>query len=267
MHRVLFHIGPVHIYSWGVMVAGGFLLGLWASLRRAKKFNIPQKDIVDLSVYIVLFSIIGSRALHVITNWSEFSKNPIDVINPFQGGQFGISGMSMLGGVISAIITGVIFAVIRKINFFRLADTISPTFLLGMFVGRWGCFLNGCCFGVESHLPWAVKFPPNCPAGNVYPDIPVHPTQIYESLLDLILYFVLVHIERRKKRHIGWATGLTFVFYGCGRAIVDYFRWYEPQEVAVKYLSGNISIHGILALGLAIVGILYFFITKKLSKM
>ena len=251
MHRELLRIGNFSIHSWGVMVALGFLLGFWYALRRAKKMNFPQQHIYDISIVIMVCAIIGSRAWYVLTHLDEFRGNWLDVINPFQSGGFGISGMAMVGGVVGAIVSALLFCVIRRINFFEIADIIAPTFLLGMFVGRWGCFLNGCCFGRPCNLPWCVVFPQGSPAGYVFPHTKIHPTELYEAFIDLFMFILLIKLEKKHRNFVGWSFWMTFLLYGLGRAIVDYWRWYEPQEIVVKYLGGNLSVHGAIALGVA----------------
>ena len=253
MHRELFHIGRFSLHSWGVMVALGFALGMWVSIRRARKVGFPEKHIFDMSVALIIAAIVGSRLWYVLTNLNEFRGNWLDIINPFQGGGFGIAGMAMLGGVVAVLITAVIFCLIRRINFFEIADVIAPTFLLGMFVGRWGCFLNGCCFGRETTLPLGVIFPPNSPAGGVFTGVHIHPTQIYEGLIDLVFFFVVIAWEKRGKKFVGHTFWMSFMLYGLGRAIVDYWRWYPQHEVLFQYLGGNLSLHGAIALALAVV--------------
>ncbi len=252
MHRVLFRIGRFSLHSWGVMVAFGFFVGLLAALRRAKKAGFPQKHIYDLAVVLIIAAIAGSRLWYVATHIDEFRGHWLDVINPFQGGSFGIAGMAMVGGVFCAVISAAVFCAVKRINFWQIADIVAPTFLLGMFFGRWGCFLNGCCFGRPTSLPWGVVFPPGSPAGNTFPGVRLHPTQIYEALIDLIFFLAVTAWEKRGKRFSGQSFWVSFFLYGVGRAAVDYWRWYEPQEVFVRYLGGNLSIHGFIVLCVAL---------------
>ena len=252
MHRVIFSIGRFSLHTWGLMVAIGFGVGLWYSVRRARKIGYPESRIFDLAFIIMVSAIVCSRLWYVLTHISEFSGNWLDVINPFQGGGFGIAGMAMVGGVVGAIISAILYCLIKKINFFEITDIIAPTFLLGMFIGRWGCFFNGCCFGRPSKMFWAMVFPPNSPAGSVFPHTPIHPTELYESFIDLAFFIILIFLEKRYKKFVGWSFWMTFFFYGFGRALVDYWRWYEPQEVVLKYLGGNLSVHGAIALAFAI---------------
>ncbi len=251
MHREILTLGRFSLHSWGLMVALGFVFGIILAVHRARKAKYSTDNVYDLTIVLILSSIIGSRLWYVATHISEFSQNWIDVINPFQGNTFGISGMSMVGGVVAAIIAAAVFCLIRKVNIFEIGDIAAPAFLFGMFFGRFGCFLNGCCFGNPSDVCWSAIFPENSPAGNIFPHVHIHPTQIYESLIDLLLFFLLLALEKRYKNFRGWSFWMTFVFYGIGRAIVDFWRWYEPQEILFTYWGGNLSVHGAIALVLA----------------
>jgi phosphatidylglycerol:prolipoprotein diacylglycerol transferase len=101
-----------------------------------------------------------------------------------------------------------------------------------------GCFLNGCCFGKECHLPWAVKFPPTSPAGSVMGDLPLHPTQLYSSLYGLIIFIILILLDRFKSTD-GLLIGMFLLLYGVSRFIVDFFRYYEEQMFVIAGLEFN----------------------------
>jgi phosphatidylglycerol---prolipoprotein diacylglyceryl transferase len=252
MHRNIFSMGPFAVHSWGLMVAMGFAIGLWYAMKRAKRMNFPPNVVVDVAVAVIISAIIGSRLWYAATEMNEFRGNWLEIINPMQNGQFGISGMSMVGGVISAIIVAYIFCRLKKVDFLEMGDVVAPTFLLGMFFGRFGCFLNGCCFGHPSNLPWAAIFPTNCPAGAIYPHTPVHPTQIYESIIDLAFFFGMIAFEKKfPRKFVGQSFWTAIGLYAFGRVIVDYWRWFDQSEMFANYLGGNISIHGVLALALA----------------
>ncbi len=257
MFRVILRIGNFQLYTWGVMVAIGFAAGLFVASRRAKKIGVKPDTIVDLGVFLILASLIGSRFWYVITHISEFSNNYWNIINPFQNGKIGISGMAMVGGVIFGIATVLIFCAIKKINFLKLIDIIAPSFLLGMFLGRIGCFLNGCCFGRECNCFWGISYPPNSPAGYVFSGIPIHPTQLYELLLNLIFFIFVIRWEPKGRKFYGNTFWMTFFLYGLGRAFVDYFRYYEPHEIVFNYLGGNISIHGLFVLILSCIALIF----------
>ena len=252
MHRVLIKIGSFAIYSWGFMVALGFAVAIWVSSRRAKKRGFKPDIVLDFGVVVILASLIGGRLWYVVTHINEFRGHWFDIINPYHHGVFGIAGMAMVGGVILGIIAAFLFCKVKRINFLTLGDIVAPTFLLGMFIGRWGCFLNGCCFGRPCNLPWCVVFPSGSPAGDQFPGISIHPTELYEGFLDLAAFLILITLEKKGKKFRGWSFWMTFIFYGIIRAIVDYFRYYDPSEIFMRYLGGNLSVHGFVALCIAL---------------
>ena len=259
MHREILTIGQFSVHTWGVMIALGFAAGILCAIRRARKAGLPIKHVFNLAVVCLVAAFVASRLWYLITHPADFAGNWLDALNPFQRGGFGIAGMAMVGGVFVSILAGFVYTWVKKINSWETADIAAPTFLLGMFFGRFGCFFNGCCFGKACSYFWCMVFPSGSPAGNTFPHIHIHPTQLYESLIDLIFFFILIALEKKHKKFVGWSFWMAFFFYGLGRSIVDYWRWYEPQEIFVKYLGGNLSIHGAITLAIAIFALIMVF--------
>ena len=167
-------------------MAVAFGLGIWITTRRSEPRGFTPKFVLDLSVLILIFSLVGARFLYVVTHWGEFADHPLDTISPVQSnGQIGIAGLVLLGGVIAAFATVYIYSRRKGFAFFAVTDLFIPATALGIAVGRLGCFFNGCCFGMPAHEPWCVVFPPDSLAGEVFPGTCVHPTQLYEVRLDV----------------------------------------------------------------------------------
>jgi phosphatidylglycerol:prolipoprotein diacylglycerol transferase len=229
MYPNLIKIGRFEIHAYGVMLAISFLLGIYWAIRRAQKRDLDRNAVMDISLLVVFCALIGSRALYVFTHMYEFKSNWLDTINPFPStGGVGISGLTMLGGVVLSIIAIVVFCWIKKINIFKLCDTVAPAFALGIFITRIGCFLNGCCFGKPCDLPWGVVFPRYSPAGSMLQNIHLHPTQIYSSLYGAVILIILVLLDR-KKRFDGFLTSIFLMLYGMSRFLVNYVRYYESK--------------------------------------
>jgi phosphatidylglycerol:prolipoprotein diacylglycerol transferase len=134
---------------------------IWLATRRAKNRGINPNDIMDLSVIILISSIVGSRLMYVVFHLDEFRGRWLDTINPFQSdGQIGLAGLTLLGGVLLAFISSYLFLRHRKLSFLKFADVVMPSVGLGIFLTRIGCFLNGCCFGLpcEHGHGWCVLF-------------------------------------------------------------------------------------------------------------
>jgi len=198
VHTTLVRIGPLAIRSYGLMLALSFLLGILFARSRAKKAGVDFQRIMDLTVIVIVASVIGARGLYVVFHLKEFSSNPLDIINPFQGGgDVGIQGLTMYGGVILSILLSLWFLKRHGLPVWKVADVVAPCIALGIFLTRIGCFLNGCCFGTPCDLPWCVVFPAESAAGYFFPDTHIHPTQLYSSLYGLVILGLLLLSERR----------------------------------------------------------------------
>ena len=221
------------------MIAVAFLAGLWTATRRAPRENIPGERIADIVLWLMVGAILGARIVYVTTYWKdEFAGRPFWEVFMIQQG-----GLVYYGGLIGAIIAGFVYIRWKKLPIWKTADVLAPSIALGNVFGRIGCFLNGCCFGRPTNLPWAVQFPNHSDAwytqsqqglagvGPTTAALPVHPTEIYDALNNFLLYLVLAWLFRRKK-----FDGEVFVAYLIGYAItrtfMEYFRGdYPPDHI------------------------------------
>lgn len=256
MHPVLFKIGHFELRSYGLLLAISFLLGIVIAVRRAKKRNIDGEKIMDLSVVIIVSSIVGARLLYVLFHLEEFAGRWTDTFNPFQSsGQVGIAGLTMLGGVVLAVISSLIYLRIKKLPVLRIADIVVPVFFLGEAITRIGCFLNGCCFGKPCHGGWfCVTFPPDSAAGSIFQNTALHPAQLYSSLYALVVFIVLMLLDR-KPHYDGFLFYLFFILYGIGRFIIDFFRYYESSMVVATIGATPISLNQLISLIFIIIGV------------
>jgi len=229
------------------MVALGFLAGLLTATRRARRENIASEKITDLTLWIMVGSILGARIVYVTTYWgTEFANAPLSEIFMIQHG-----GLVFYGGLIGATVAGGIYLHLRKLPFWKVADVMAPSIALGSVFGRIGCLLNGCCYGRECNAPWAITFP----AGHEthpydQPAIPVHPTEIYDAVLNLLLYFFLAWMFRRKKFD-GQIFTLYLIGYAICRSVVEYFRGdYPPDHIHFGLTSAQLVSIPILGVGL-----------------
>ncbi|MEO0226181.1 MAG: prolipoprotein diacylglyceryl transferase, partial [candidate division WOR-3 bacterium] len=192
MFPILIRIGSIPIYSYGLMLAISFLLGIYLAQRWAKRVNIDPKKIEDLGFWILIAAVIGARALYIIFHPDEFLSDPLSFIKVWQG------GLMFFGGFIGAVIASLIFLKKNRISILKTGDLIAPVVALGEFLTRIGCFLNGCCFGIPTNLPWGIKFPEHSVAGQLHTSI--HPTQLYSSLFGLLLFIYLLRRQKRQLR-------------------------------------------------------------------
>jgi phosphatidylglycerol:prolipoprotein diacylglycerol transferase len=219
---------PVPIFSYGVMLATDFVTGWFVAMRLARRDGIRNEEAGAIYMWTAVWAMVGSRLLYVITQYQEFS-NPVDIVMLNKGGLVAYGGM--LGGVAASWY----LCRRRKIELLRWADAAAPSVVLGTAITRVGCLLFGCDYGKVSHLPWAIRFPKDAPAwkDHVYsmhalsPDaawsLPVHPTQIYETLTGLALFGLLMYLRRVRKFSgevfLGWVLG-----YGIVRPIIEIYR-------------------------------------------
>ena len=193
------------------------MFGLWTATRRARRANISGEVIADVTLWIMVGTILGARAVYVATYWNdEFAGQPLSEIFAIWHG-----GLVFYGGLIGAIIAGAIYLRWKKLPLWKIADVLAPSIALGSVFGRIGCLLNGCCYGRACDLPWAISFPADNPLHP--PTTPVHPTEIYDALLNLGLYFFLAWLFRRKQFD-GQIFATYLICYAITRSFVEYFR-------------------------------------------
>ncbi|HUD82220.1 MAG TPA: prolipoprotein diacylglyceryl transferase, partial [Candidatus Saccharimonadales bacterium] len=215
MHRIAFEFAGLTVTWYGILVALGFMAGLWTASRRAMRSGINPDTIIDLGPWLLVGAIIGARTLYVVSYWNEsFAGRPLTEIFMVQHG-----GLVYYGGLIGASLACVLFVSLKKLPLWRLADILAPSVALGSFFGRWGCLLNGCCYGRPTTLPWGIQFPKG---HETYPNY-VHPTEIYDSLLNLGLYLFLAWLFRRKSFD-GQVFAVYLICYAVLRSFVELFR-------------------------------------------
>ncbi|HEY5912722.1 MAG TPA: prolipoprotein diacylglyceryl transferase, partial [Verrucomicrobiae bacterium] len=212
--------------------------------RRAPHAGLHQETILDLGPWLIIGAIVGARFLYVITFWREqFAGKPFtEILMVWRG------GLVFYGGFIGATLGTILFARIKKIQVWNLGDVLAPSIALGYAFGRIGCLFNGCCYGSECHLPWAIHFPQDHES---YPR-GVHPTQIYDALWGLALVALLARLFRRKTFDGQVFTAFLFG-YGTLRFLVEFFRGdYPPNQLFFggHLTPGQIVSFGILAAAL-----------------
>ena len=211
MRPVLFEIGGFAIYSYGAMLFLAFSVAIIWSLKEAEAERINQDCLFEIFIMSIILSLLGSRLTYVFLNRELFIGQPWWKIFAFREG-----GLTFHGGLILALLGGVFYSNYRKILFLKYVDYLSPFIILGYAITRIGCFLNGCCYGHITDLPWGVVYP-------IIDSYPRHPTQLYASLAALIIFFMLRYLKKYKYFH-GYIFLYFIIFYGVYRFLVEYFR-------------------------------------------
>lgn len=244
MHPVLIRIGPLSIHTYGVLVAAGFLLGLSLAVRQGKKQGIPPERIIDIGFYALLAAIVGSRLLFVAINAGHYLKHPLDVMKIWEG------GLVFYGGLLLAVPVALWYIRKHSLDMGKLMDIFAPSMAVGHAVGRLGCFASGCCYGKPAGVSWAVTFlDPECLART---GIPLHPTQLYESLGEFLNFLILITLRRWQsfKGQLFWTY---IVLYSALRFTVEFFRGDAARGYVVAGISVSQGISLIIGLAAAVV--------------
>lgn len=265
MYTELLHLGPFTIRAYGLALALSFFFGVWLALKRAEKLNIKSQLMIDLSLIILLASVIGSRLFYVVYHTEEFAGHWFDVINPFQSGGIGLAGLSMMGGITLAIISALLFFIIKKINPWLFLDAMAPSFFLGLGITRIGCFFNGCCFGKPTDAFCGVIFPPESMAGWVFPDTPIWPTQLFSSAAGFIMFGLILFLERKRSFN-GYTFWLVIALYSIWRFIIDFFRYYEDSMIFTSVGGISFTRNQFLCICLLIISVIWFFYLKRTNE-
>lgn len=213
MHPELLHLGPLTIYTYGLMMAIGFLVCYYVLNRELKKRGDSPEMASNIVFWAAIGGILGAKILFIIDYWPEFLTDPIGMI--FTG-----SGLVFHGGLIGGTLAVILVLKHYQKPIGPYADLIAPLLLLGQAFGRIGCFFAGCCHGSACELPWAVTFPYASPPA----DFPVHPTQLYESLYNFIMFFVIVKLIRPRLK-IAWQTFAIYLLAAGGeRFLIEFIR-------------------------------------------
>jgi phosphatidylglycerol:prolipoprotein diacylglycerol transferase len=215
VHPEALQLGPLTIHWYGILLAVGFLLGVWTAGRRGLKAGLSPAVLSDLTMWLLAGGILGARVLHVVTYWEQdFVGRPISEVFAIWKG-----GLVFYGGLIGAALAGTVFAVWKKLPWLKTADVLAPSIALGSVFGRLGCLTTGCCYGGKCEMPWAIRFPVEHQTGGM----PVHPTQLYDSFANLVLYVGLAWLYRRRKFD-GQVFGVFLIAYAVLRSVVEIFR-------------------------------------------
>lgn len=249
MHRVFLKLGPVTIYSYGVMMALAFLSSIFMLSHNFHKNGKPKELAFDLSITIMLSSIIGARIFYVLTNLSYFMKTPSEILKVYHG------GLVYYGGFIGALIGGFIFVKIKKLSFIELADLVIPVVSLGQAIGRIGCFLNGCCYGNPTTCSLGIKFPV------LHDNICRIPTQLYSSFANLMIFFFLMW-RLNNKKFKGEVIADYLMGYGLFRFIIEFFRG-DPRG---GIYFNMFSVSQVVSIVAILTGIIFFAVMRLKAK-
>lgn len=240
MDRVAFTIFGIDVMWYGILMAIGMILGTLIALKEAKRVGIKEDNILDLAIIAIPVGLICARLYYVIFNWEYYASNPSQVFN-FRGG-----GMAIHGALIGGVLAGYLFSRYKKINFFKLADTVIIGMPLAQAIGRWGNFINKEAHGGPTNLPWGI----------MVDGVKVHPTFLYESIWDFGI-FVFLWMFRKKKSYEGQIIVLYVILYSLGRFFIEGLRT-DSLMIGPLRMAQVISLVGVIG-GL----IAHIYLSKK----
>jgi len=220
MHPVLFDFHGFAIYSYGLLLAAAYLLGLQFARMRARTRGLPAQRVMDLGIWIIISALVGAKLLLLIVDFRQYTSSPADLLGLAR------SGGVFYGGLIGAVTVALIYLRRHRLPLWTTTDVFAPAIALGHAVGRLGCLMAGCCFGRPTSLPWAITVTNPQAAANVGTPlgIPLHPTQLYEAGAELLILGVLLAWERRGRPFPGRTFWTYMLLYGVSRFIIEFYR-------------------------------------------
>src|ERR687887_1144371 len=250
MYPRLFELGPITVYTYGLLLAAAYLLGLKLAMTRAEKRGLDHNRVLDLGIYIIISALIGAKLLLLVTDFSTFRNDPRELLTLAR------SGGVFYGGLILAVTVALLY--IRRVGLplWTTCDVFAPGIALGHAIGRFGCLFAGCCYGKETSKPWGITFTDPFAATNVGTPlgVPLHPTQLYEAGAELVILILLLTTERKGHPYPGRTFWLYMLLYAVSRFIIEFFRGDDRGTVWMFSTSQFISI---LLAPLAVVMLVY----------
>jgi len=253
MFPIVFQIGDFAIHTYGVCVAIGVLTGIFLARYEARRINMDDEKILDLCFYIVVAAIVGSRLFYVATHFSYFASRPLEIFMLWKG------GLVCYGGFIGAAVVAIVYLWVYRLPLGKVADIAGLVLPLGHSIGRIGCFCAGCCYGKACDMPWAITF--THPESLAPLNVPLHPTELYHSLSNFLIFFALF-LVRRVKRYDGQVFWLYILFYGVARSVIEVFR----GDYRGPTVLGMFSITQIIGIGSVIVALAMLIILSKRAR-
>ena len=245
INSVAFNILGKDIYWYGLIITFGMLFAIFLAKKDKNKYGISWDDITSFLIYAIIFGFISARIYYVIFRWDYYSQNLSEIIKIWHG------GIAIYGGIIGALITGIVFCKKKNINFLTFCDFLAPYLSLAQSIGRWGNFINREAYGDVTNSILRMGIYDN----NLQDYIYVHPTFLYESIATLCIFILLINLKKNKKFD-GQIFYLYMIFYGVARFII------EGMRVDSLYL-GNFRISQVLALIFSIVFLICYILKER----
>jgi phosphatidylglycerol---prolipoprotein diacylglyceryl transferase len=248
--------GPLTLHTYGFLLAVAFVAGLWIANRQARRAGLDPARVTDMAVYVLIGGLLGAKLMLVLVERDFYLRNPREILSILQ------SGGVFYGGLLGALPVAWWYARRHGLDGWRTADVMAPGVAIGQVIGRLGCFSAGCCYGRPTNVPWAVTFRDAYATRQVGTplDIPLHPTQLYESLAVTLLFVFLLWLSRRQR-----FRGQVMLAYLFGYAVIRFIiEFYRGDASRGTVLGGWISTSQFIAILVVLgVAVLYPYLRGK----
>lgn len=235
MNPVAFKIFGIEVMWYGILISLGVIIGTVLALREAKRMGIDEDTMIDLLLYAIPIALIGARIHYVIFSWNYYKDHLVEILH-FRGG-----GLAIHGAIIAAVIVAVVFTRKKNIDFWTVADVCAPGLILGQAIGRWGNYINQEAYGTPTDLPWGI----------IIDGVKVHPTFLYESIGNFIVFLFLLWYRRNRAKVSGEVFLLYLILYSIIRFFVEGLR-------TDSLMLGTIRVAQLISILSVILGTYYF---------
>lgn len=240
MNPVAFEIFGIEVMWYGILISIGVVLGTILALREADRIGIGEDNLIDLLLFAIPLAVIGARIYYVVFTWDYYRENLKEIFH-FRGG-----GLAIHGAIIIGIIVALVFSRRRNIDFWKITDACAPSLALGQAIGRWGNYINQEAYGTPTDLPWGI----------IVDGVRVHPTFLYESIGDFLIFLFLIWYRRNKPKVSGEVFLLYIFFYSSLRFFVEGLRT-DSLMLGSLRVAQLVSIIGI------VVSFIYFYTRRR----
>jgi len=238
MHPILFDFGSFTLYTYGVLLAAAYLLGLQLALTRARTRGLERQRVMDLGIWIIVSALAGAKLMLLVTDFHQYTESPRAILDLVR------SAGVFYGGLIGAVAMAFVYMRRHHMPLWTTTDVFAPGIALGHAVGRLGCLMAGCCFGRPTTVPWAITF--HNPAAALTSDtplgVPLHPTQVYEAGSELVILGVLLWLETKNRAFPGRTFWTYMLLYAVSRFVIEFFRGDARGNVGIFSTSQLVSL-------------------------
>ena len=254
----IIELGPLTIRWYGLLIASAVLIGVSLSQYLAKRRNVDPNLLGDLAIWLVIGAIPAARLYYVLFEWKQYSQHPDQIIAIWNG------GIAIHGAILGGILAAIIFSRIQKVSVWQMADLVAPSLILGQAIGRWGNFFNSEAFGDPTDLPWKLYIPPQRRPLNFINFEYFHPTFLYESLWNLMVFGLLITLFNRSLKgkprlKVGTIALVYMVAYSCGRVWIEGLRT-DSLMIGPLRIAQIVSLS---AISLGLLGLAWLYIVRR----